>query len=301
MGNIRVGTCAWADHEQFYPPGLKSGDRLAYYAQFFSIVEVDSTFYAIQPRRYFQTWAERTPDGFIFNVKAYGAMTKHHREPRPGDEDILEVFKRFDHAVEPLKEAGKLRALHFQFPPWFVARPEHVEWLHFCRDFFPRDLLAIEFRHRSWFANPERTEETLQLLRELDAAHVIVDEPQVGSGSIPQVMAVTNRRLAIIRFHGRNAQTWYIKGEKSADRFNYRYSMDELQGFASPVRSLAEEVDEVHLLMNNNRGNYAVHNALDLMQILGQPTPPRDERGMPVADAPSGRGRTGGTEQLKLF
>lgn len=301
MGRVLVGTCAWADHEEFYPAGLKPADRLAYYARFFPIVEVDSTFYAIQPRRYFQTWAERTPDGFTFNVKAYGAMTKHHRSPRPGDEDVLEVFRRFAHAVEPLQEAGKLKALHFQFPPWFVANAENAEWLHFCRSFFARNLVAVEFRHRSWFSGPEQTDRTLALLRELEAVHVIVDEPQVGSGSIPQVMAVTDRRLAIIRYHGRNAETWYIKGEKSADRFNYLYSRAELSDFVEPVRELQQAAEEVHLLMNNNRANYAVRNALDLMDLLGLPVPPRDERGVPVPpDGPDPR-RPKGPEQLRLF
>lgn len=305
MATLRVGTCAWGDHEEFYPAGLKAADRLAYYARYFPIVEVDSTFYALQPRRNFQGWAEKTPPGFVFNVKAYGAMTRHHREPRPGEEDLREVFKRFAHAVEPLQESGKLRALHFQFPPWFTVRGENIEWLHLCRNFFPHNLLAVEFRHRSWFADPERTAATLGLLRELQAAHVIVDEPQLGSGSIPQVMAATVRQLALVRFHGRNARTWYIKGEKSADRFDYLYSREELAGFIAPVRALADEVEEVHLLMNNNRANYAVRNALDLMDLLGLPVPQRDERGVPVDTSrpagPGGKRRPDGPEQLKLF
>src|SRR5690606_15454459 len=124
VARIRVGTCAWSDHEEYYPPGLPARERLSYYAQHFSLVEVDSTFYRLQPARWFESWAERTPPDFRFNVKAYGAITRHHREPRPGEEDLVEVFRRFDASVQPLREAGKLGALHFQFPPWFTCTQE---------------------------------------------------------------------------------------------------------------------------------------------------------------------------------
>jgi len=72
---IRVGAASWTDHEPFYPAecarvGMKS-QRIGYYARYFSLVEVDSTFYTLQPARNFQFWADRTPDGFIFYVKAF--------------------------------------------------------------------------------------------------------------------------------------------------------------------------------------------------------------------------------------
>lgn len=296
MAILRVGTCAWADHEQYYPKGLPPGERLAYYARHFSIVEVDSSFYHLQPPKWYASWAARTPANFRFNVKAYGAMTKHHREPRPGEEDPVEVFKRFAASVEPLCEAGKLGALHFQFPPWFTCSPESREYVQFCREFFADQIVAVEFRHTSWFQGDNR-EATLEFLRQIRAVHVACDAPQVGSGTVPRVVAVTDPRLAIVRFHGRNARTWYIKGTTSAQRFDYLYNAAELAEWLPPIREvLAAQADEVHLLMNNNRENYAVRNALDLMTLLGLPTPPRDERGVPVVE-----GRGPRTEQLRLF
>jgi len=297
MAVIRVGTCAWADHEEYYPKGLPPGDRLAYYARHFGIVEVDSTFYHLQPQKFFAGWAAKTPDDFVFNVKAYGAMTRHHREPRPGEEDLPEVFRRFDAMVQPLREAGKLKALHFQFPPWFVCNNESREWIHFCREFFARDLVAVEFRHRSWFTG-ENQDTTLGYLRHLKAAYVVCDEPQVGSGTVPPVVAVTDPRLAIVRFHGRNAKTWYIKAETTAQRFDYLYNREELQGWVGPIQDeLEPEADEVHLLMNNNRTNYAVRNALDLMDLLHLPVPERDERGVPFAEPR----RPEKPQQMRLF
>lgn len=296
VARIRVGTCAWSDHEEYYPKGLPPQERLSYYARHFSLVEVDSTFYRLQPARWFAGWAARTPPDFRFNVKAYGAMTRHHREPRPGEENLLEVFKRFAESVEPLREAGKLGALHFQFPPWFTCSKASREWVQFCREFFADQLVAVEFRHTSWFAGQNR-EETLAFLRDIRVVHVACDAPQVGSGTVPRVVAVTDPRLAIVRFHGRNARTWYIKGTTSAQRFDYLYSRQELAEWLDPVRQeLEPNVDEVHLLMNNNRANYAVRNALDLMELLGLPTPERDERGVPVPPAKEQR-----PHQLRLF
>jgi uncharacterized protein YecE (DUF72 family) len=282
MASIRVGTCAWSDHEEYFPKGLPSGDRLAYYARHFPIVEVDSSFYHLQPPKWYQSWAAKTPADFVFNVKAYGAMTKHHREPRPGEEDLAEVFRRFEASIAPLREAGKLKALHFQFPPWFTNKTEHKEWVHFCREYFAQDLVAVEFRHNSWFLGGKQ-EETLGFLRQIGAVNVVCDEPQVGTGTVPAVVAVTDPRLAIVRFHGRNAHTWYIKAEKTAQRFDYLYATEELQEWISPIQTvLAAQADEVHLLMNNNRANYAVRNALDLMELLGISVPTRDQQGVPI-------------------
>jgi uncharacterized protein YecE (DUF72 family) len=208
-------------------------------------------------------------------------MTRHHREPRPGEEDLNAVFHRFDESIQPLREAAKLGALLFQYPPWFTFSQENFEWIHASREFFKGDLFAVEFRHQSWFAGPNR-ERTLQFLRRIGAVNVICDEPQVGMGTVPTVIAVTDPRLAIVRFHGRNAKTWYIKAEKTAQRFDYLYSLAELAEWVAPIQQqLAPAAAEVHLLMNNNRANYAVRNALDLMGLLGLDVPERDARGVP--------------------
>jgi len=298
---IRSGTCAWADHEEYYPKGLPPGDRLKYYARHFSLVEVDSAFYHLQPPKWYASWAEKTPPGFVFNVKAYGAMTWHHREPRPGEENLPDVFRRFDASVQPLREAGKLKALHFQFPPWFTRGTQSREWVHYCREFFVADIVAVEFRHNSWFLGAAQAD-TLQFLRQIRAVNVVCDAPQIGSGTVPAVPVVTDPRLAIVRFHGRNAQTWYMKAETTAQRFDYLYSQEELQQWVRPIRERLEpEAEEVHLLMNNNRANYAVRNALDLSALLGLPVPPRDERGVPTPPETPGSRRPQGPEQLKLF
>jgi uncharacterized protein YecE (DUF72 family) len=293
MATIRCGTCAWSDHVDYFPKGLPSNERLTYYATHFPLVEVDSSFYHLQPAKWYATWAERTPPDFAFNVKAYGAMTKHHREPRPGETDLVEVFKRFAASVEPLQAAGKLKALHFQFPPWFTATAHNREWVHYCRSFFAESIVAVEFRHNSWFTGVNR-EATLDFLRQEGAVNVVCDEPQIGTGTVPPVVVVTDPRLAIVRFHGRNEQTWYMKAETTAQRFDYLYQREELQEWVSLIEThLAPVATEVHLLMNNNQANYAVRNALDLMELLGLDAPERGPDGVPY---PRGR-----AQQMRLF
>lgn len=263
--SIRVGTCNWADHTDFYPPKLRPTDRLEYYARQFSLVEVDSSYYHLMPASNFAGWAERTPEGFAFDVKAYRELTWHDRDKEPS----ADTFEKFAFSIRPLQEAGKLRSVLFQFPPWFVDNEKNAEYLTTIQDFFPDQLLSVEFRHRSWFS-PENRDATLDLLRRQGLVHVMVDEPQLGTGSVPPVVAVTNPALAVARFHGRNRQTWYAKGESSGDRFNYLYTPQELEEWLPPLQEVGTQAKEIHVLMNNNRANYAVRNAKDFQLLLGQ-------------------------------
>lgn len=269
---IRVGTCNWADHTNFYPPTLKANERLTYYARHFSLVEVDSTFYHLQSASNFARWAERTPEGFVFDVKAYRELTWHDRQKEPS----AETFERFGASLRPLHEAGKLRAILFQFPPWFTDQPGNRDYLSTCQEFFPGQTLAVEFRHRSWLT-PESREETLAFLRERGLVYVMVDEPQIGSGSVSAVIAATSPSLAIARFHGRNRQTWYARVETTGERFNYLYQPEELREWLPGLEDVAAQASEVHVLLNNNRANYAVRNAKDFQMLLGQPVVPDED------------------------
>ncbi len=276
---ILIGTCNWADHRNFYPAELETGrrqrDKLAFYARLFPLVEVDTTFYGIPKPAVTARWAEQTPEGFQFNVKAYRALTRHERDgrtPRPPTAAEVDDFLK---ALAPLRDSGKLVAVHYQFPPWFTDQPDNRDILLEARDRHPDDVLAIEFRHRSWFDNDAwpRTEE---LLRELDAVYVGVDAPQIGSGTAPPHMAITSSKLCIARFHGRNKATWYRGGPTSADRFDYLYKPAELAEWVPAIEAAAAAGVPTHVLMNNNRENYAVANAYDVADLLDirLPRPP---------------------------
>jgi uncharacterized protein YecE (DUF72 family) len=276
--NIRVGTASWTDHEPFYPPeydkARMKSQRIEFYARYFSLVEVDSTFYSLQPARNFQLWADRTPADFIFDVKAYGELTWHHRDDNgEAIPPSADTFAQFGEMVQPARAAGKLGAILFQFPPWYTYDPERLDYFATVREMLPVDTISVEFRHRSWLEG-EHADETHSALRDNRLAFCAVDEPQIGTGSVPPVVMVTDQQFSMVRFHGRNRRTWYGKNlQSSRDRFDYLYTEGELQPWAERIERIAEQLSggEVHVVANNNARNYAVVNALDLQGLLGQP------------------------------
>jgi uncharacterized protein YecE (DUF72 family) len=265
MKRIYIGACSWSDFTHFYPHGLPANQQVSYYAQRFSLVEIDSTYYRIMPERNFTLWAERTPPGFIFDVKAFQQLTFHDREHPP----TREVAAQFSASVQPLRDAGKLGALHLQFAPWFTCNAGNLEYILSLRAQYPQDQLSVELRHRSWYGEGEYPRLTAAL-RSTNVGLTVVDEPQVGSGSVPTVLEVVNPSLTLVRFHGRNAKTWYMRTRTPAERFNYLYSDEELNGWVGNLARLAELAETIHVLFNNNYQDYALENGRQLRSLLRQ-------------------------------
>jgi uncharacterized protein YecE (DUF72 family) len=271
---VRIGTCSWADEalsKHFYPPGLRSADRLGYYADRFDTVEVDSTYYHLPVEQMVERWAERTPDGFVMHVKAFGMMTRHPvkldqlptdvregapvdergRVGRPPRELRAEVFARFRAALEPLRAAGKLGGILLQFPPYVVHKPVSLEYLEWAQEQLPGDELLVEFRHRSWLEEDNRAE-VLSFLESRRMSLVIVDAPRLDSPTvIPTVVALTTP-TAYVRMHGRNAETWHRRGRGAAERFDYLYGEDELREWVGPLREVAEAAEQAYVVFNTN-------------------------------------------------
>src|SRR5918992_2668924 len=167
---IRIGTCSWADEaltKHWYPPGVRSGEeRLRYYGEHFSTVEADSTYYRLPDPEMVTRWAERTPDGFVMHVKAFGLMTRHPvklealppdlrdeapvddrgRIERPSREFRGEIFRRFHDALEPLRSAGKLGGILFQLPSYVVYKDRSLEYVQWARRQLGDDEMLVEFR-----------------------------------------------------------------------------------------------------------------------------------------------------------
>ena len=316
MTPIRIGTCSWADESLskfFYPKGTPARERLAYYAERFDTVEVDSTFYRLPSPEMVAGWAERTPDGFVMHVKAFGLMTRHPtkleqlppdlrgdapvddkgRVERPSRELRGEVFDRFRAALEPLRQAGKLGGILFQLPPYVVRKATSLDYLAWARERLAGDDMLVEFRHVSWLEEEARAA-TLAFLEELRATHVIVDAPRIeGAKNLaPTVVALTSP-TAYVRFHGRNAETWNRRGGSAAERFDYLYSSVELREWVGPLRELSEQAEQAFALFNNNASSpspgvelgrvaQAAQNAFELRGLL-------DEAGVPA---------TGGVEPV---
>jgi uncharacterized protein YecE (DUF72 family) len=273
---IRVGTCSWADEsltKYWYPPDVKAGERLAWYASHFDTVEVDSTYYRLPVEEMVARWAERTPDGFVMHVKAFGVMTRHPvrldqlptdlRDEAPVDEKgrvdrpprafRAEIFRRFRDALEPLRKAGKLGGILLQLPPYVVFKPSSLEYLEWAKEQLGDDEALIEFRHASWLDDEHRAE-TLRFLERLGATHVIVDAPRIEGARnvIPTVAALTSPTL-YVRFHGRNAATWNKRGGGAQERFDHLYAREELAEWVEPLRELAGDADQAFALMNTNK------------------------------------------------
>ncbi|MDR5799011.1 MULTISPECIES: DUF72 domain-containing protein [Caballeronia] len=294
---IEVGTASWTDPtliacKRFYPPGCTSAEaRLRHYATQFPMVEVDSSYYAMPSASNSALWAERTPPHFTFNLKAFRLFTGHQtdRSKLPKDiqaalppsdkknlyykdtpgEILRELWKRFTDAIEPLRAAGKLGAVHFQFAPWVVNNADGRAHVEHCADVMADYVVATEFRHASWFSE-KSCEATLAFERARRLVNVIVDEPNTTSNSIPAVWEVTNSKLALVRLHGRNHETWNIKGATSASaRFNYDYTDQELGELASQIILIARKVERAQVVFNNNFEDQGQRNARSLMQILG--------------------------------
>ena len=254
-------------------------------------MEVDASYYAVPDPAQVARWAERTPDGFTMNVKAFATITGHPAEvarlPRdlrealpaatlakkrvyPKDlppHVVEEIHARFWIALAPLRRAGKLGAILLQFPEWVGPSRASRELILRARELLPDDRLAIEFRNGRWLDDDERPG-TLRFLRDHDLTYVAVDGPQGFRSSVPPVAVVTAPALAIVRFHGRNAAAWKAPGLTAAERFDYAYATSELAEWLPRVRDLAREAREVHLLMNNCYGDKAVRNAAELSAML---------------------------------
>lgn len=263
-GEIRVGTAAWSDHQEFYPRGTKPTDRITYYAKHFPVVEVNASYYHIMPARNYAGWAEKTPDEFQFNVKALGQLTGHVRDQPP----TPETFEQFRASYQPLREARKLAAVLFGFPPWFDASDANKQHIAECVELMADDPILVEFRNTSWLA-PDRRDDSLGFLRELGVSYVTVDAPQIGNGTAQKVVAVTNKQLSYLRMHGRNTQTWYKRVETTGERFNYLYNQSEINELAADALELARQAFLVHVIFNNNMQNYAVTNANMMIEALG--------------------------------
>ena len=288
MGQIQVGTASWTDKtllaSGWYPQTADNPEkRLAYYAKKFPVVEVDATYYGPPAEQTSKLWAQRTPAGFTFNIKAFSMLTGHptkvsaiYKDLRPETEKknvypadlppqtYEEIWSRFLSALDPLVEAGKLGALLFQFPPWWGIRRDNKDYLREvaarCRPLRP----VFEFRNASWF-DGDNAEETVQFLRRHELPLVCVDMPQGHRSSVPPLLEAT-ADLAVVRFHG-HSDKWTSKDIH--EKFGYEYSKAELQEWAPKLRALADEAATTQVFMNNCYSDYAQRNATTLIDLLG--------------------------------
>ena len=295
MGSdVRIGTSGWNYPSGrgtwtgvFYPPKRrrpKDFDELAFYAEHFNTVEVNSTFYGQPRQEVCRGWAERTPSDFEFSVKLYQKFTHPKMfeervtsslpDDAKGDRGLLQALARpnlsdldeFRRGIDPLASRGKLGALLAQFPPSFKDTPVARDYLANLLRALAGHAVAVELRHRSW---SDRIGETLSLLNEFSAAWVQIDEPKFRL-SIRQNYLPNVQGFYYMRLHGRNVAQWW-RHDKSEDRYDYLYSSDELKEFSETAAATRALVKKTYLYTNNHFSAKSVANAAMIKQQLGEP------------------------------
>lgn len=239
MGTVLIGCSGWSYPDWREPVYGNSPERewLGLYAQRFSTVEVNASFYRLPTRRAAQTWAERSPDGFVFAVKASRYLT-HVRRLQGVRDGAARLLER----IQPLADAGKLGVLLWQFPDTFHRDDER---LSAALAQLPDIRNAFEFRHPSWFCRPVR-----QMLTGAGAALVVADHPDR-----PAPVHAPTAGWAYIRFHHGT------RGRRGG------YSLGELEPWARRITRWSRHGD-VYAYFNNDWEAFAVRDATRLAKLL---------------------------------
>jgi uncharacterized protein YecE (DUF72 family) len=277
---VRIVTSGWSYpsgagtwNGVFYPEKKSKGfDELAFYAQHFDTVEVNSSFYRVPSAATTASWARRAPVGFEFSLKLYQKFTHPEMFLKATGKNTADLDRKdvdeFRTAIDPLARAGKLGALLAQFPASFrndSSARGYLEWLLNALREYP---VAVELRHRSFSEDPA---EAMALLSEYGAALVQIDEPKFRD-SIRQNRLPNVKTLYYMRLHGRNAAKWWSH-EKSEDRYNYLYSASELDPIVEDVEEASRETKKTYVYANNHFSAKSVANAATIKNKLGQPLP----------------------------
>ena len=235
-----MGTSGWIYKEWagvFYSSELKKGQELEHYATQFNTVEVNATFYRLPPLSFAKGWRLRTPDSFIFAVKGSRFIT-HLKRLRVRQIAIQKFFDR----IRPL--GRKCGPILWQLPPNFLFDPKRLET--FLKKLPKTRRHAVEFRHPSWYENPE----SFDLLERFKAAHV-----SVSSLRMPMNARVTTN-FGYIRFHG-------LAGGPHHD-----YTRKELEPWAKHAADCLRKGCSVYAYFNNDLNTRAPWNAKDFKDMV---------------------------------
>jgi uncharacterized protein YecE (DUF72 family) len=233
----------------FYPPEATQREMFSHYVRAFSTVELNFTYYRMPAACTLQKLADKSPEGFVFWVKANQEIT--HKGNRKVAGEFLE-------GLSPLRDAGKLAGVLMQFPQSFHRTPESRKYLAAVVEEFASTRSAVEFRHSSWQAP-----ETLASLRKRNVTLVVPDVPDIAS--LYHSPAAATTATGYLRLHSRNASKWYSGG---ADRYDYSYSRQELDAIAKEWSALRDSPDDVYVFFNNCHGGQAALNAQEFQRIL---------------------------------
>ncbi len=257
---IRFGPAGWSydDWDGIVYPSLRPRGfhEAEYLAKFFDTIELNTSFY--QPLRpdVVRGWARRVRSNprFKFTAKLWQRFT-HERNATQQDEKL---FKR---GLEPLLEESLLGALLLQFPWSFKNTRENREYVGGLVVEFMEYPLALEVRHASW-NNPQ----VFEMLHDMGVGFCNIDQPVIGRSLAPSSQVTAP--IGYVRLHGRNYERWFTSEQHPEERYNYLYSLAELEPWAKRIESLTSRTAAVYVITNNHFRGKAVVNALQLMTLV---------------------------------
>jgi uncharacterized protein YecE (DUF72 family) len=267
---IRIGPAGWSykDWESVvYPekPGKKF-DPLEYLARYFDTIEINSSFYRPPTPSTTKSWANRVAANkqFIFTAKLHRVFTHERGKATAEDE------KLFREGMDVLAKADKLGSVLLQFPWSFKNTPDDRIYLAQLLERFSDYPLVVEVRHTSW-----NNEEVYEWLQERSVGVCNIDQPVFKRSIRPA--ALTTSPVGYVRLHGRNYQNWFREQAPRDERYNYLYSLDELDPWITRIKEVAKNTRETYVITNNHFRGQAVVNAVEIKAALAEKPVPAPE------------------------
>lgn len=256
----RIGPAGWAYKDWWgvvYPSKKqREFNELSFLANYFDTVEINVSFYRLISEKMSKTWLERIRQNsnFRFTAKLWRGFT-HERNATQADE------VEFKTGLAPLVEAGYLGALLLQFPWSFRNSEENRSYVAKLRAQFAEYPLVLEVRHASW-SEPG----TLAMLEQMDLGLCNIDQPLFNRSVKPS--AVTTSTIGYIRLHGRNYQSWFTENRYVGERYDYLYSVNELEPWLDRIKTVEHAAKDTYVVTNNHYLGKAVVNAVEISSIL---------------------------------
>jgi uncharacterized protein YecE (DUF72 family) len=267
---IRIGPAGWSykDWEGLvYPqkPG-KAFDPLEYLARFFNTIEINSSFYRPPVPTTTKSWAKRVAGNkdFVFTAKLHRLFTHERGKATKKDE------KEYRDGMDVLAKAGKLGSVLLQFPWSFKNTPDDRVYLAKLLERFSDYPLVVEVRHSSW-----NTPDVYEWLEERGVGICNIDQPVFAKSIRPQ--ALTTSPVGYVRLHGRNYKDWFRDKAQPHERYDYLYSVDELDPWLTRIKEVAKQTRETYVITNNHFRGKGVVNAIEIKAALGEERVPAPE------------------------